>query len=165
MAIISFAARHCKAMVVGPQVRAVRIVSSGPILSQGQRHAAPDLCRPPGAVFAAVSAAALALLLASAAPLRAQDKDPVVAKVNGAEIHQSDLAVAEEEAGQLPPMSPDQKQDYLIQFTADMMLLAKAAEDKKLGDAPDFKRKLDFARNKLLMETLLQSVGKAGADR
>jgi len=84
----------------------------------------------------------------------------VVAKVNGADIHQSDLAVAEEEAGQLPPMAPDQKQDYLIQFTADMMLLAKAAEDKKLGDTPDFKRKLDFTRNKLLMETLLQSVGK-----
>ncbi len=111
-------------------------------------------------LFAAVAAGALALLLASAAPLRAQDKDPVVAKINGAEIHQSDLAVAEEEAGQLPPMSPDQKQDYLVQFTTDMMLLAKAAEDKKLGDAPDFKRKLDFIRNKLLMETMLQSVGK-----
>jgi len=114
----------------------------------------------PRGLFSAVSAATLALLLATAAPLRAQDKDPVVAKVNGAEIHQSDLAVAEEEAGQLPPMAPDQKQDYLIQFTADMMLLAKAAEDKKLGDTPDFKRKLDFTRNKLLMETLLQSVGK-----
>ena len=42
----------------------------------------------------------------------AQDKDPVVAKVNGIEIHQSDLAVAEEEAGQIPPMSPEAKQDY-----------------------------------------------------
>jgi peptidyl-prolyl cis-trans isomerase C len=114
----------------------------------------------PRGLFVAVAAAALALLLASAAPLRAQDKGPVVAKVNGAEIHQSDLTVAEEEAGQLPPMSPDQKQDYLIQFTTDMMLLAKAAEDKKLDDAPDFKRKLDFIRNKLLMETMLQSVGK-----
>ena len=48
----------------------------------------------------------------------AQDKDPLVAKVNGTEVHQSDLAVAEEEAGQLPPMSPDAKQDYLVQSIA-----------------------------------------------
>jgi peptidyl-prolyl cis-trans isomerase C len=86
----------------------------------------------------------------------------VLAKVNGVEIHQSDLKIAEEEAGQLPPMAPDAKQDYLVQFTADMMLVAKAAEDKKLGDTPDFKRKLDFARRKLLMEQLLQSAAKDG---
>ena len=60
---------------------------------------------------AGIPAIALALLLASAAPLRAQDKDPLVAKVNGTEIHQSDLAVVEDEAGQLPPMTPEQKQD------------------------------------------------------
>ena len=93
-------------------------------------------------------------------PLRAQDKDPVVAKVNGIEIHQSDLAVAEDEAGQIPPMSPEAKQDYLVQFVADMILVSKAAEDKKFGDTADFKRKLEFARKKLLMEGLLQSVGK-----
>ncbi len=102
----------------------------------------------------------LAVLLVSAAPLRAQDKDPVVAKVHGVDIRQSDLAVAEEEAGQIPPMSPDAKQDYLVQFTADMILVSKAAEDKKLGDTPDFKRKLAFTRNKLLMEALLVSSGK-----
>ena len=112
-------------------------------------------------LLAGISAAALALLLAGAAPASAQDKDPVVATVNGAPIHQSDLAVAEEEAGQLPPMSPDQKQDYLVQFTADMLLLAKAAEDKKIGDSDAFKHKMSFARDKLLMETLLQQTGKA----
>ena len=77
----------------------------------------------------------------------------MVAKVNGVEIHQSDLAVAEEEAGQIPPMSPDAKKDYLVQFMADMILVSKAAEAKKMGDSPDFKRKLEFARNKLLMES------------
>ena len=51
--------------------------------------------------------ATLALLAAPSGPLFAQDaaKDPVVAKVNGIEIRQSDLAIAEEEAGQLPAMS------------------------------------------------------------
>ncbi len=105
-------------------------------------------------------AATLALLIVSAGPLYSQDKDPLVAKVNGVEVHQSDLTVAEEEAGQIPPMSPEAKQDYLVQFVADMILVSKAAEDKKFGDSVEFKRKVDFARKKLLMEGLLQSVGK-----
>lgn len=109
---------------------------------------------------AGIAATALTLLLVSAAPLFAQDKDPLIAKVNGTEIHQSDINFAEEEAGQLPPMSPEQKQDYLVQFMADMILVSKAAEDKKLGDTPEFKRKLAFNRNKLLMEALLTQTGK-----
>ncbi|HWE78744.1 MAG TPA: peptidylprolyl isomerase [Pseudolabrys sp.] len=107
-----------------------------------------------------IVALALALLIAAAAPAFAQDKDPVVAKVNGTEIHQSDLAIAEEEAGQLPPMSPDQKKDYLVQFMADMILVSKAADDKKMGDTPVFKAKLAFARKKLLMEAILQQTAK-----
>jgi peptidyl-prolyl cis-trans isomerase C len=105
-------------------------------------------------------ASILALLILSNGPLHAQDKDPLVAKVNGVEVHQSDLAVAEDEAGQIPQMSPEAKQDYLVQFVADMILVSKAAQDKKFGDSADFKRKLEFARKKLLMEGLLQSVGK-----
>jgi peptidyl-prolyl cis-trans isomerase C len=97
----------------------------------------------------------------AAGPATAQDKDPLLANVNGVEVHQSDLAVAEEEAGQLPPMSPDAKKDYLVQFVADMILVSKAAEDKKMADTPVFKQRLAFARNKLLMEELLQSTGKA----
>src|ERR1035441_9756721 len=92
-------------------------------------------------------AAALGLLLVAAGPVAAQDKDPLIAKVNGTEIHQSDLTIAEEEAGQLPPMSPDAKQGYLVQFMADMILVSKAAEAKKLGDGLDFKRRLAFTRN------------------
>lgn len=105
-------------------------------------------------------AALVALLVISSGPVRAQDKDPLVARVNGVEVHQSDLAVAEDEAGQIPPMSPEAKQDYLVQFVADMILVSKAAEDKKFGESAEFKRKLEFSRKKLLMEGLLQSVGK-----
>ncbi|MBI3702447.1 MAG: peptidylprolyl isomerase [Rhizobiales bacterium] len=110
----------------------------------------------------AMLAAGLALLIASTAPLYAQDaaKDPVVAKVNGVEIRQSDLAIAEQEAGQIPPMSPEAKQDYLVQISADLILVAKAAEAKKLGDTADFKRKMEFNRRKTLMEGLMQSVAK-----
>jgi peptidyl-prolyl cis-trans isomerase C len=150
---------------LGDKSAAVRANSRGPTLSKdcvmpiSIFAGFPAPMRRAG-MFTGISAVALALLLASAAPLRAQDKDPLVATVNGAPIHQSDLTVAEQEAGQLPPMSPEQKQDYLVQFTADMLLLSKAAEDKNLGDTADFKKKLGFARNKLLMEVLLQSVAK-----
>ena len=106
-------------------------------------------------------AATLALLMAAAAPLHAQDaKDPVVAKVNGTEIHQSDLAVAEKEAGRLPPMSDAAKKDYLVQFMADVILVAKAAEDKKVDQTAAFKRKLAFEREKLLMSDLLEATAK-----
>ena len=106
-------------------------------------------------------AIAAALMILAGGPATAQDKDPVVAKVNGTEIHQSDLAVAEEEAGQLPPMSPDAKKDYLVQFISDMILVSKAAEAKKMGDTPEFKRKMAFTREKLLMEQLLTDTGKS----
>lgn len=106
----------------------------------------------------------IAILALAALPLgtAAGQSDPVIAKVNGAEIHQSDLAAAEEEiASQLPPMTPDAKRDYLVTYVADMMLVAKAAEDRKLAETDDFKRKMANARSKLLMEALLQAEAKA----
>ena len=116
----------------------------------------PGLLRRAGLV-----AALVALPMLAVSTLRAQDKDPVVAKVNGVEIHESDLRIAEEEAGQLPPMPPDAKKDYLVQFMADMILVAKAADAQHLGDTAAFKKHLEVARWKLLMGELLQNTGKA----
>ncbi len=72
-----------------------------------------------------------------AAPLaRAQADDPVVARVNGADIRQSDLALAEEDLGSnVPQMTPEAKRDYLVTFVADMMLVAKAAEARRSATA------------------------------
>jgi peptidyl-prolyl cis-trans isomerase C len=114
-------------------------------------------------LFSRASALALVAALALAtAPLARAEDDPVVAKVNGTEVRQSDIAMAEEDLGQNgAQMAPDQKRDYLITFYADMLLVAKAAEAKKLGDTDDFKRKLAYARTKLLMEQLLQTEAKA----
>src|SRR5579885_2998013 len=114
--------------------------------------------RPALACRAGLFAATLAAFFA--APALAQD-DPLVAKVNGVEIHQSDLAIAEEEAGQIPPMPADAKRDYLVQFMADLITVSQDAESQKVGDTKEFKHKLEFERRKLLMSNLLQSVGKA----
>jgi peptidyl-prolyl cis-trans isomerase C len=102
-----------------------------------------------------------ALLGAPTASLRAQD-DPVVARANGVDIHQSDLAVAGDEIGSnMPTMAPAQKREYLITYLADIIVMAQAAEQQKLSDNPEVKRQLAFEHNKVLMEALLQKAGAA----
>ena len=118
--------------------------------------------KPPARRVALGAAAAALLLAAGAFAVYAQStSDPLIATVNGIEIHQSDLAIAEEDVGQnLPQGGEDAKRDYLVSYLSDMILLAQAAEEKRLQDDPDFKRHVAFARNKVLMETLLQQEGK-----
>ncbi|WP_024509511.1 peptidylprolyl isomerase [Bradyrhizobium sp. ARR65] len=110
-------------------------------------------------LLASALAGSLALVL-FAGPVRAEDK--VLAKVNGAEIHQSDVALAEEELGpSLAQMDPSTKNENVLAFLIDMKIVAKAAEDKKVQDSDDFKKRLAFTRNRLLMDSLLASEGKA----
>jgi len=119
-----------------------------------------DRARTLPATFA-VALLAGGLLFAPVAPAAAQD-DPVLAKVNGVDIHQSDVALAEEEAGgQLPQMTPEARRDYLVSFLSDMLMVAQAAEQQKVGDSAQFKRRLAFNRNRLLMDEMLQKAGKA----
>ncbi|MGA8291348.1 MAG: peptidylprolyl isomerase, partial [Rhodoplanes sp.] len=88
--------------------------------------------------------------------------DPVVAKVNGTEIRQSDLALAEEDVGQnIPAGTPEAKRDWLINYVADMHILAKYAEAHKVPDTADFKQRLAFLRDKALMDLVLRDTGKA----
>jgi peptidyl-prolyl cis-trans isomerase C len=111
----------------------------------------------------ALGALTLAALLS--APLsapRAQDNDPVVARVNGVDIRQSEIAFAEEEIGSnMPNVPPEQRRDYLINYLVDVIVLSQAADKQQLGDRPDVKHRLAFDRSRLLMEALLQDAGKA----
>jgi peptidyl-prolyl cis-trans isomerase C len=88
--------------------------------------------------------------------------DPVIARVNGVDIKESDLALAEEDVGaEMQAASPDAKREQLIAYLADVIMVTQAAEKKKLGDNPEFKRRLGFLRNKLLMGFELQEETKA----
>jgi peptidyl-prolyl cis-trans isomerase C len=109
-----------------------------------------------------IAAAAAAILASAVLPASAQTApDPLIANVNGIEIHASDLALAEEEVGDnMPQGNDDAKRDYLVGFLTNMIILAQAAEEKRLQDDPDFKKRVAFARNKVLMETLLQTEAK-----
>jgi peptidyl-prolyl cis-trans isomerase C len=103
-----------------------------------------------------------AMLVAPAAMLRAQDSDPVIARANGVDIRQSDLAFADEEIGGNVPaqMTPEQKREYLITYLTDVIVLAQAAEQQRLGDKPEVQHQVAFERNKVLMEALLRNAGK-----
>ncbi len=113
----------------------------------------------PRLVLASSLAGCLAMALL-AAPVRAEDK--VLAKVNGSEIHQSDVKLAEGELGpSLAQMDPAAKAKNVLSFLIDMKLLSKAAEDKDIQNTDDFKTRMEFDRNRLLMDSLLTSEGKA----
>jgi peptidyl-prolyl cis-trans isomerase C len=106
--------------------------------------------------------AGLAMVLLAGLPLRAEDSNPVLAKVNGSEIRQSDVTLAEEELGpSLAQMDPASKKENVLAFLIDMKIVSKAAEAKKIEDRDDFKARLAFARNRLLMDNLLAAEGKA----
>jgi len=108
------------------------------------------------AVFLAMTAA-----MTAPAPADPGTADPVVAKVNGVEIRQSDLNLAEEDIGrEVPAADEASKRDYLINYVTDLMLVAQAAEAKKVPDTPEFKQRLAFLRNKALMETALGEQSK-----
>ena len=116
-----------------------------------------------GVALAAGCLAMVSVMALVASPARAEDK--VLAKVNGQEIRQSDVALAEEELGpSLAQMDPSTKDDNVLSFLIDMKIVSKAAEDKKIQDGEEFKKRLAFTRNRLLMDSLLASEGKAATN-
>ena len=112
-----------------------------------------------GIAFGLFAAALLMIAPATQAPAQS---DPLVAKVNGTEIHESDLAMAEEDMGpQVQQLQGQAKRDALVSYLTDVILAAKAAETQKVTDQKDFKNRIAFIRNKLAMEMLLVQQGKS----
>jgi peptidyl-prolyl cis-trans isomerase C len=104
----------------------------------------------------------LAAFLAVTPLAVAQDADPVIARVNGVEIRNSDLAIVEEELGQaMAQVPPEARKEYLTSLLIDTVIVAQAAEAKGAADAAEFKRRLAFNRNRILSEGLLSQEAKA----
>lgn len=126
----------------------------------------------PRTTVATIAALALLVLPAltgcskesSSQPAAADPNDTVIARVNGTEIRQSDLAFAEEDfSNELRGAPPDVKREQLIAYLTDVILVSQAAEKQKLADGAEFKRRQAFLRNKLLMGALLQQRSKEAA--
>lgn len=107
---------------------------------------------------------ALALLLASpgaeaAAPAAPGAKDPVVARVNGFEIHRSDI---EDAARSLPPQLRQQPVNQIYSMILSQMvgttLAAQAARREKLQDRPEVKRRMMLIRDQVLAQLYMDEV-------
>jgi peptidyl-prolyl cis-trans isomerase C len=88
----------------------------------------------------------------------------VVARVNGTDIRESDLAMAEDDLGEnVHTLDPGAKREQLVAYVTDVILVTKAAEKNKLQDSEEFKRREAFLRNKMLMGMMLQAQAKDAA--
>jgi peptidyl-prolyl cis-trans isomerase C len=117
--------------------------------------------------FSLALALVLGIALTAGAPhlASAQKKDdPVLARVNGVEIKQSDLDIAEADVGpSLQVQEPNARKEALLAYLIDLTALAQAASAKKLESGPDFAARLAYAKNKVLMEALLGDITKTAA--
>ena len=98
----------------------------------------------------------------TAAP--ADAPETVIAKVNGFGITQGDLAIAgDDPALSLPGVDDTAKKGLLVDYMIDLKVGAQAAEGAKIGDSPEFKRKLAYFRDKLLLDDYLERESKKAA--
>ncbi|WP_072395038.1 peptidylprolyl isomerase [Hyphomicrobium sp. CS1GBMeth3] len=71
--------------------------------------------------------------------------DAVVAKLNGVEIKESDLEMAEAEVGsELHSIPEDKRKRLLLEFMIEMRLFADAADGQKLTSGPEFEKRLAY---------------------
>ena len=88
--------------------------------------------------------------------------DTLLATINGEKITQLDVNLAAEDLGQNLPqqLSGKARDAYLLDYLIDGTLVAQKAKADKLDETPDFGRKLVYANDKLLMESMLTIVAK-----
>jgi peptidyl-prolyl cis-trans isomerase C len=135
---------------------AIQLVVSG-CWPSSDDNAAKDNKMSPMAASAPTPAAAQV----TAAP---KGEGPVVARINGTEIREGDLKMAEDDIGQqMAQVPPDSKRDYLVTYVGDMILLTQAADAKKIAESPEFQQQLEYTRKKLLMAKLLDAEAKAAS--
>jgi peptidyl-prolyl cis-trans isomerase C len=90
------------------------------------------------------------------APATTPSPDKVLARAEGVTVTEGDITLAAEDpALSLPGMSEAQKRDLLVSYMLDLKLGAKAAAAAKVGDSPEFTRKLAYFRDKLLLDEYL----------
>ncbi|PZO04103.1 MAG: peptidylprolyl isomerase [Hyphomicrobiales bacterium] len=98
-----------------------------------------------------------------ATPVFAQT-DKVIARVDGMNITEREIALATEDLGERLAQLPDErKRDEVINYLVDLKLGAKAATAAKIADAPDFAARLAYFREKVLLDQYLTAEAKKAA--
>jgi peptidyl-prolyl cis-trans isomerase C len=111
------------------------------------------------------AALAIALAIALAFPLAAPASAKVLARVNGAEITDDDVKIALDDIGASLPQQIEgpAREAYILDYLIDAKLVAQKAETDKMGEGPEFAKKVAYYRDKVLMENLLGKVAKDAA--
>jgi peptidyl-prolyl cis-trans isomerase C len=93
-----------------------------------------------------IAAAALVALTGMTLPALAEDaKDPVIAKIDGVEVTQSDLNLALDNLDpQLAQLPEEQKKLAALSTVIDAKLIAEKARAEKIEETEDFKNRLEF---------------------
>lgn len=105
--------------------------------------------------------AALAALALGVGGLHAEDK--VLAKVNGEAITDKDVAIALPDVmAEYPNLDAKQGQEITLDFLIEMKAAAQKAKAEKLDAGDEFKRRLSYVRERVLMQELLAKVAKEG---
>jgi peptidyl-prolyl cis-trans isomerase C len=100
----------------------------------------------------------LAALIVLALPLSAAADDPVVARVNGFDIKQSDLDFAASEVGpRLANYVPADRRRVLLQYVIENELMAGAGEQDKLNEAPGFSDRVKYHQRRALRDAYFDS--------
>ncbi|MGI9353093.1 MAG: peptidylprolyl isomerase [Rhizobiaceae bacterium] len=86
-----------------------------------------------------------------------EPQDKVIARVNGVELTERELALAEVDLLQQFSETPaDQRRAAILNALIDIKLLAATAEDAGLADDPNFKARMAFSRARNLHNNLFQ---------
>lgn len=100
--------------------------------------------------------ALLALALCVLAPAlgpAAQAQEKVVAKVNGKDITEADMRLAEAEIGnELGSLPPETRRRVLVEYLIENQLFAEAAEGNKLGSGAQFDDRMQYWRRRALRD-------------
>jgi peptidyl-prolyl cis-trans isomerase C len=86
-------------------------------------------------------------------PAAASAEDKVLAKVNGQEITEADIALADGDiGGELANLPPATKRRVLVEYIVETKLFADAAEAEKLATGPEFEKRLAYFRQRALRD-------------
>jgi len=109
----------------------------------------------------------------SAAPGAASPAEPpplppstLLATVNGQKITQLDVTLAAEDLGSAlaQQLKGKARDAYVLDYLVDSTLVAQKAKSDKLDQTPDFSAKMEYAKDKVLMESLLTIIAKTVTD-
>ncbi len=109
-------------------------------------------------------AASLAAALA-VTPVPGHAEEKVMATVNGKAITETDLKFADQEVGaELGAVPEAIKRRYLTEYLIETELMAAAAGADKLGEGPDFEKRLAYMRQRALREAYFDKNVRAKVD-